>query len=461
MKYPETLQPVLNQILAHGGRPILVGGSVRDFLMHGEVESKDIDVEVFNISLEDLEKSLATFKVNAVGRTFGVLKVTVDQDTFDISLPRTESKSGNGHRGFIVEANKDLTFEEAASRRDFTINAIGFDPVTQTILDPYNGIQDIKDGCLRHVSTAFGEDPLRILRGCQFAARFQLVIIPATSEVCKALVPEMKDLSVERIWEEWKKLLLRSRKPSWGICALHHTGAIDLFPEIAALRGVLQDPEWHPEGDVFVHNNMVLDAAVQVLEDDQVEDEHERLVVLLGALCHDLGKPLTTEFKDGRWRAHDHETQGEQPTRDFLARIGAPPAVVEDVIPLVKNHLAPFHFFRDKAGFPAIRRLALRVPLVRLCRVARADFLGRTTADALACEDSRKIEAITWLMDRAKEVKVEAKGPTPILMGRHLIEKGHKPGAAMGVILKEAFEAQLEGEVSDLESALAWLSQRK
>lgn len=448
------LEQLLSTVVVAGGHPIIVGGSVRDHLLG--ITPKDFDIEVFKLSLDKLESALSkNFKVDAVGRSFGVLKVTIGEHTFDVALPRRENKNGIGHRGFVVESDPNMSFADAASRRDFTMNAIGFDSLDHVFLDPWGGRKDIEARTIRHVSDHFDEDPLRVLRGCQFAARFGFIIDGATITKCQKLRPELATLPVERLWEEWKKLLLKSPRPSTGLEYMLVTEAITLFPELDALRDVPQDPEWHPEGDVWTHNNMVIDQAVRVCNDDDLDNE-ERLIVMLGALCHDLGKPATTKFERERWRSIDHEEQGIEPSRSFLTRIGAPPSIIEAVIPLVAHHLKPFNLFRDKASNSAIRRLALKAPLDRLCKVARADFLGRATPDAQAVMDSREIEDIVWVLTKASELKIEHEGPKPLLMGRHLVQAGIKPGKEMGQMLAKAFEAQLDGVFGDETGAVEW-----
>lgn len=488
-----------------GGYPIVVGGSVRDHLLG--LDPKDIDLEVFQIPLDKLEAGLKEFRVDAVGKSFGVLKVQVGKHTFDVALPRRETKAGVGHRGFDVRPDHEMTFAEAASRRDFTVNAIGWD-FKFGYLDPFDGMKDLESKLLRHVKAeSFVEDPLRVLRGCQFASRLGFKIVDETAALCKKLLPELKTLPVERFWNEFQKLLLRSPKPSIGLNALIETGAIEHFPELNALRGVPEWPEWHPEdywiepghrlddnqkielfkkaavilgervpvgqnydpklttvyvgsylvgtGGVWTHNCCVVDGAAKVLREDEVEDDEEKLVVLLGALCHDLGKPITTKYVDGRWRAHKHSEAGEVPTRTFLARIGCPPSIVEKIIPIVLAHLQPAHFFRDQVGPSTIRRLALKVPLKTLLRVARADHLGSGLGKEHS--DSRMIDFALWLMARAEEVKVADSAPKPILMGRHLLELGLKPGPALGKLCKEAFEAQIDGGFEDEVGAIAWV----
>lgn len=458
--FSAALASVLNALLGAGGRPYIVGGAVRDAVL-GRVP-KDFDIEVFGLDTSRVEAALAAFKVNAVGRSFGVYKVTVGDETFDIALPRRDSKTAPGHRGFVVTPDPWMSFADAAARRDFTMNAIGWNVDGQCFEDPHGGCADLQDGVLRHVSEAFGEDPLRVLRGCQFTARFGLRWHPQTLSLCQRLVPELHTLPVERLWAEWQKLLLQSPRPSLGLDALLDTGAIALWPELHALLHVPQDPQWHPEGQgdargsLWVHNGMVVDQAVRVLADDGVVDDEERLITLLGALCHDFGKPATTQEERGRWRALGHEEAGAQPTRAFLERLGCPVHVRDAVVPLVQHHLKPFQLAKAEAGDAAIRRLATKVPLVRLTQVARADFLGRTTEEALAVEDSQQVAPINWLLSRAEALNVRAVAPRPLLQGRHLLALGWPGGPALGGWLKRAFEAQLEGVFSDEAGALQW-----
>ncbi len=309
---------------------------------------------------------------------------------------------------------------------------------------------------LRHVSPAFDEDPLRVLRAAQFAARFSFHVAKETIERCRALEGELATLPKERVWLELEKLLVRGVWPSAGLAVLRETHALRaLFPEVQALIGCAQEPEWHPEGDVWVHTLLVVDEAARLARQDALDDD-ETLRLVLSALCHDLGKPATTELDDGRIRSKDHEAQGEPPTRALLARAGAPHDVTDDVVALVREHLKPFHLFKERASDAAVRRLALRVPLPMLVRLARADHLGRTTSDALARED----RAGDWLLQKAAELAVADAAPKPVLLGRHLLARGLPPGPKLGVILKEAFEAQLDGRFADEAGALAWLDAR-
>lgn len=440
-----------------GGRAVVVGGAVRDHLL-GQAP-KDVDVEVYQLSLQELEGALASLgDVHAVGRSFGVLKVAVGEgearEVLDVALPRRESKVGHGHRGFVIESDPDMPFAQAAARRDFTLNAMGIRLDDGALLDPHGGAKDLERGVLRHVSEAFDEDPLRVLRACQFAARFSLEIAPETLSRCHALEGELQTLAKERLWEEMKKLLLRARYPSIGLWALVSTRALSLFPELAALRGCPQEPEWHPEGDVWVHSLMVTDEAAGIAREQALDDD-EALLCVLGALCHDLGKPPTTELIEGRIRSMNHEAAGEPPTRAFLDRLGAPNGITDEIVSLVREHLKPFQLWRDRENVSdgALRRLSLRVAIPRLARVARADFLGRTTKEALERDD----QATPWLLDEAARLQVDAAAPRPYVLGRHLLERGIPAGRHMGPMLQRIFDAQLEGTFRDVDEGLAWL----
>jgi len=453
----DELKRLIAAIVGAGGKPVAVGGCVRDGLLG--IPAKDVDIEVYGLGAEALEHALSTIgKVYGVGKSFAVLKVTVDSTTFDVSLPRTESKTGHGHRAFEVEANPNLTFEQAALRRDFTINAMGIDLVTGALLDPHGGQKDLAVHTLRHVSPQFAEDPLRVYRAAQFAARFGLALAPETVELCRSLRDELATLPRERIYDEMQKLLLGA-KPSLGLTALLETEALSHFPELAGLIGCAQDPQWHPEGDVWTHTLMVTDEAVGIVRRDglldHTGDRHEALVTMFGSLCHDLGKPTTTHIEDGRIRSKNHEAEGEKPTRDFMRAIGAPQALIDDVVPLVVDHLKPAQLYkvRDTVSDAAIRRLSARVNIERLCRVAEADFLGRTTEDALKGFDP----SVAWLKAQAERLKVVSSSPEPLLLGRHLIEHGLKPSPQFKAILDKAYEAQLDGLFNDLDGAMAWL----
>ena len=440
-------------VRAEGGRALLVGGCVRDSLLG--VPTYEWDVEVFGIDPLRLREMLERFgRVDAVGEAFTVYKIGND---LDVSLPRRERKSGRGHRGFVIEGDPALTIEEAAKRRDFTVNAILQDPLTGEIIDPYNGRVDLENRVLRAVSLeTFSEDSLRVLRAAQFAARFEFDIEPETVELCRSI--DLSDLARERIWAEMEKLLLRARRPSIGFRWLHRFGTFDqLFPELKALVGVPQEPEWHPEGTVDVHTWLTVDRARELIDD---LPRAKQLTVMLGALCHDFGKPATTEFTEGRIRSRGHEEGGIKPTEDFLDRLNVHTFDGYDVraqtIALVRDHLKPGAFYKkqDEVSDGAFRRLARRCELELLYRVAKADSLGRN-ADWIPREEWFTAEAQDWFINRARELNVQERPPAPLLMGRHLLEMGLKPGPRIGEITRALYEMQLDGRVRTLEEAKA------
>ena len=436
-----------------GGRALLVGGCVRDQLMGAQ--PKDWDLEVYKLDPARLREILDQFgPVNVVGEAFTVYKLGRD---LDVSIPRRERKSGRGHRAFVIEGDPSMSVTEATRRRDFTINAILQDPLTEEIIDPFNGRDDIKQRVLRAVSVeTFGEDSLRVLRAAQFAARFEFDIDPETVELCRTI--DLSDLPAERIWGELEKLLLRAARPSIGIEWLKRLGAIEkLFPEIQSMIGVPQDPEWHPEGDVFLHTQLVIDRARELIEDLSYP---RKVTVMLAALAHDFGKPATTQFIEGRWRSRGHEEAGVPPSESFLNRVNVHTVdgyqVRAQVIALVREHLKPGEFYkkRDEVGDGAFRRLARRCEPDLLYRVAKADSLGRN-ADWVPREQWYGSEAQEWFMQRSRELEVEQRPPDPLLLGRHLLELGVEPGPRMGEITRAVYEMQLDGRVRNLDEAIA------
>jgi tRNA nucleotidyltransferase (CCA-adding enzyme) len=441
-----------------GGRALLVGGWVRDRL-RGE-ESLDYDLEVYGLQPAHLRRLLeAQGRVNAVGEAFTVYKVKLREPeqsydlVIDVSLPRRESKIGRGHRAFEVIGDPGMSIEEAARRRDFTINAIMYDPLTDEYLDPYHGREDLVRGLIRVVDRrTFVEDSLRVLRAMQFASRFGFEIDQATVELCRAV--ELSDLPAERIWAEVEKWLLGSQKPSLGWWAARRLGITEkLWPEIHALIDCPQDPEFHPEGDVFIHTGMVIDQARALVDDLPYP---KQIAVMLGALCHDFGKPATTRFEDGKVRSRGHEEAGLAPTESFLCRLKlhtlAGYDVRKQVLALVAYHLTPSHYYKSQARGELVsdgtfRRLARRVEPELLYRVARADCLGRT--------GDFKPEAEEWFITRVRSLAIEQRPPAPILMGRHLLALGLEPGPRLGQLLRAVYELQLDGKVVTLEDAIS------
>jgi tRNA nucleotidyltransferase (CCA-adding enzyme) len=428
-----------------GGRALIVGGWVRDRLMGHP--SKDVDIEVYGIDAERLKTLLARFgSVNTVGESFTVYKVA----DIDVSLPRTESKTGRGHKGFAVRGDPSLTPAQAARRRDFTINAIAWDPLTGEYIDPFDGRADLDRHLLRAVDPGtFADDSLRVLRGIQFAARFEFALDESTKALCRSL--PLDDLPAERVWGEIEKLLLRARRPSIGFALGLELGVIHrLFPELLALVGCPQEPEWHPEGDVWVHTLLVIDEARSRIDDLEYA---QQVTVMLGAVCHDLGKPPTTAIVDGRIRSLEHEEQGVAPATALLDRLNIHSMhgydVRRQVLGIVANHLKPGMFAKadPPVGDGAYRRLAQKVDLELLARVAKSDCEGR--GGGFDCS------AMDQFLERARRLGVEHAPPEPLVKGRHLLALGVKPGPAVGEVLKQVYERQLDGSATDFESAMA------
>lgn len=451
VRLPEDLASVI-ATLPELGQAFLVGGCVRDSLLG--VPVKDFDVEVFGVGYPQLAAALGRVgQVDLVGRCFGVIKFTGRGGrSFDFSLPRRDSKYAAGHKGFRIEVDPGITLREAAARRDFTINALMYNPRRDEVLDFFNGLQDLRDRVLRHTGPAFVEDPLRVLRGMQFAGRFDLEPAPETVALCQHIRSGYAELAAERVREEWFKWARQSLRPSAGLRFLNATKWIEHFPEIAALRGVPQDPEWHPEGDVFTHTCYCLDALVQ-LDGWRAADAEARTVYSLAVLGHDFGKPQTTAkiLKDGRWRlvSPGHEEAGGPTVEAFLARFRAPEAIRRRVVLLVTHHLAHLQTVTDRS----VRRLARRLEpetIHGLGIVITADAFGRPPQLREAPPGLRALQ------DKAAQLKLQESGPRPILKGRHLIAIGVKPGKEMGALLAAAFEAQIEGQFADLDGARQW-----
>ena len=443
---PDAALTIARAVRDAGGRALIVGGWVRDRLL-GHDESKDIDLEVFEVDAARLRALLETLgRVEAVGESFQVYKC----GDIDVSLPRRESKSGRGHRGFVVSGDPSMGFEEAARRRDFTINAISFDPLTGEYIDPFDGRADLQRRLLRVVDPRnFADDSLRVLRAVQFAARFALTLDEDTRAICRAI--PLDDLPAERVWGEFAKLLFAPR-PSIGFALALELGIVErLWPELHALVGCPQEPEWHPEGDVWVHTLQVIDQARTRVDD---LPRPKQLAIMLGAVCHDLGKPATTAFSDGRIRSIDHEAQGVAPATAFLDRLNVHSFdgydVRAQVLGMTEQHLKPGMWFKspNPVGDGAFRRLAQKVDLELLARLAKSDCLGREPGVFSA-------EAMDWFLERALALGVQHAPPAPILLGRHLLDLGVKPGPRMGEMLKAVYEQQLDGSVAALDDAIA------
>lgn len=419
------IRDIARAVAAAGGRALLVGGAVRDQLM-GRA-GRDVDVEVLGLTLEVFESVLSRFgRTYRMGRSYTVLRLR------DLEVD------------FTVDDRFGCDFAAASLRRDLTINSMAIDPLSGDILDPHGGRSDIAAGRLRATHPAsFGDDPLRALRVARFAACLGMQPDASLCEACARL--DLDGVAGERMLVEVQRLLVEAERPAEGFAVLERCHQLRAFPELAALVGVAQDPEWHPEGDVWTHTKMVLDAAARLRRRDG-----DDLALMFGALCHDLGKPATTERDGHRIRSLGHDRAGIAPTTALLTRLRAPNELIARVCALVEHHLAPALFVKGEAGPRGYRRLARKLDRVGasldlLVRVARADHLGRTTEDAMAGSFS----AGDAFLERAAQLEVAEHGPPDVVTGRDVIGRGVAPGPRVGVVLRRCRAIQDERGETD------------
>ena len=406
---PGRLLKIAGDIRAAGGRAFLVGGWVRDAMLGKSC--RDYDIEVYNMAQDALVPLLSKYgRTNLVGKAFGVIHLAMKGLSLDFSFPRTENKVGYGHRGFVVHTDEKLSFQAAALRRDFTINAMGMELPELTLCDPYGGVEDLKAHRLKHVSEAFAEDSLRILRGVQFASRFELTLAPETVELCKSL--SLEDLSKERIYEEFKKWLLKPGKPSLGLRAFLEMDLLRFFPEVKPLDG-----SYEKLGEFL--DNMSRNAAT--------EPEESRMAMAFAALL------------SGNSCAEDWEK--------FLTGMTNEVKLLRNVPKLLKytSTASPEGAFLDDSE---IRRLSVALEGLReyCILVASNPMFGEQVRTAF----------VERLKARALELGVFENAPEPYLTGRYLMSLGLKPGKQFGDLIRESFELQLDGKLQDAEQAEAW-----
>ncbi len=453
MIIPKIIKSISKKLQEKESKAIVVGGSVRDHFL--SLPIKDYDVEVYGLAeIEELEEILSAYgSVNLVGKSFGVLKFSHEGEEYDFSFPRTEEKTGQGHKAFDVECDGFMSFEKASLRRDFTINAMGYDVEKEQFIDPHGGMSDIKNKILRHIDDqTFVEDALRVYRGVQFVARFDFSLAPQSFELCAKMVEQgvLEELAKERVYEEFKKLLLKSPQPSKGFVLMRELGIIKkYYPELDVIIDVPQSPIWHPEGDVWTHTMMTVDKMVTL----KIGKEKHDLKMMFSILCHDLGKATHTQIQAYKISAIGHEKAGIEPTKSFLYRLTNEHDFIDSILPLVLYHLAPSIYYRGGAKNSTIRKLSTKVNIEELVMVARADFLGRST------EASRSgiYEGGDWLLAKAKELNVYNKPPKPLIQGRDLIALGYTPSKEFKRILDEVYLAQIEGKISTREEGIFYL----
>lgn len=452
-------------------RALIVGGFVRDSLMG--LSPKDLDLEVYGVSLERLNSILEEHfpnKVDSVGKAFGILKVHIGEGLeLDVSIPRRDSKQGSGHKGFQISGDPSMSIKDAAARRDFTWNALAACPLDGEIFDPYQGLSDLRSGILRVTDPLlFKDDPLRVYRAAQFIARMQLSVEDQSFLLMREVVDqqEFTELAQERVTEELKKLLLKSPKPSIGLEMLRALGITQaLFPEMHALISVPQDPEWHPEGDVWIHTKMVVDQAARLLRSrPNMYTEDERLVVMFSAICHDFGKPSKTEFIEGRYRSRGHESAGVEPAKQFLARLSLSDSIKQGVLACTAHHMRPCELMRsfekgklnEKQVILQVRQLIKRISPLNL-----ETFLTLTEADTRG----RGIPGVAvdpylpgeFIRDLSIKKQIEKQSKSPYLQGRDLIQMGLVAGKQFGIILAEVEQQRDRGKINSREEAIIFV----
>jgi len=453
----EPLKPILDEIKNNGGVSYLVGGSVRDAVLGLPI--KDLDIEVHKISLEKLQEALEKFGgVSLVGKQFGVLKLhRVDADW---SLPRRDSE---GRKPEVI-LDADLDIKEACRRRDLSMNAMAVDlhDPDLKILDFYGGLEDVKEKRLRFVDEKlFEQDPLRFYRVMQFVGRFEMEPDEQLNRVCKKMdlvtVLEGGELARERIYEEIKKMLLKSKRPSLGFRWVEKIGRLnELFPELGALVRIDQRSDYHPEGNVFEHTMQTID--VLATKSDVGE---EKFMIMLALLCHDMGKAKAT---DAKLSTKGHDSQGVPIAKTFLKRFTWEDKLIRSVCKLVRYHMAPLTFVQQKSGIKAYKRLAVKlapeVTPYHLYLVAWTDVRGRKAQDSRPNDKGNFSEddlanillktVVEEFWKKAREAKVETGPEEPVLKGRDLIGLV-EPGPKMGEILRKAYQIQIDEGIADLE----------
>ena len=420
---------IAGEVARQGGRVYYVGGLVRDRLLGRE--SKDIDIEVHGVTPQALCAILDGLgELTQMGASFGVYGLR--HYDLDIAMPRLESATGRGHKDFEIFTDPFLGVYKAAQRRDFTVNAMMEDVLTGEIVDPFGGQADLRAGILRHVSAqSFPEDPLRVLRASQFAARFGFTVAGETIDLCRGM--DLTALAGERVFGELQKALLKAPRPSVFFEVLREMDQLHtFFPEVEALIGVTQEPRFHPEGDVFAHTMLVLDAAAALRE-----QAREPLPFMLSALCHDFGKVSTTCVVGGRIRSFGHDEAGVPLAERFLARLAGGVKLRRYVCSMVRLHMRPHALCRQQAGEKALCRLfdASECP-EDLLLLSRADCMSR----ALCADDEAAERALRAGLARYRELMAR-----PHVTGADLVAAGFAPGPDFGEALSLAHKLRLSG----------------
>lgn len=423
MRELEIARQLAKAVFEDGGRAYFVGGYVRDARMG--VQTKDIDIEVYGIAPARLRELLSRFgQVFEKGASFGVL--SLEHTNLDIAMPRRESRTGERHTDFDVSVDPALSTQEASRRRDFTVNAMMMDVLSGEIIDHWGGLRDLENGVLRHVAAdTFPEDALRVFRAAQFAARFEMRVAPETVELCRGM--DVRALTRERVFEETAKALLKAKQPSVFFAVLEEMNHLEeFFSEVAATRGVPQNPKYHPEGDVYCHTMLVLDQAA-TLRSRAVEP----LFFMFAALCHDLGKIDSTRIEpDGRITSHMHPASGRPLAERQLRRLSDNSRLLRYVDDMVGNHMRPNAMAMCQSKKKKTRLLFdASVCPEDLILLSRADASGK-----LSGPYDERLEQ--FLLERLRDWREAA--AQPMVTGQDLIAAGLTPDERFKPMLDRA-----------------------
>ena len=420
---------IAQKVNALGGRAYYVGGCVRDKMM--KIECLDKDIEIHGIEMEQLRTLLRSCTDNLIENLhFGVF--TLPDYEIDVALPRSETLCGRTHKDFEVSIHPNLDTRQATVRRDFTINAMMEDVLTGELIDHYGGSSDLSEGIIRHIEDGrFMEDPLRVLRAAQFSARFQFRIDERTVALCKKM--SLEALPRERVFDELKKALLKSDKPSLFFEALRTTDNLDeFFGELKDLIGVQQNEKHHAEGDVWVHTMMVLDECAK-----RRSNVKNPLGFMLSAICHDMGKAKCTEIVNGEIHSYNHEIEGLPIAEAFISRLTSDKKIKEYVLNMVEFHMKPNTLAAMESAIKKTNKMFDQaVEPLDLIHLAVADSLGKVAP-------REYYETEPFLMERLALFEEQMK--KPYVTGADLIAEGFEPGEKFTKMLEYAHKLRLAG----------------
>jgi poly(A) polymerase len=408
------------------------GGSVRDFLMKRKCE--DVDVAT-NARPEQVEKLFE--KTIPVGKQFGVILVVAEGRSIEVATFRREGGYQDGRHPSKVEFTDA---KEDATRRDFTVNGLFYDPFAEKVLDFVGGQEDIKRKVIKAIGDPrkrFEEDKLRLMRAVRFASTLGFEVEAETWKAVKEFAPLIKQVSPERIRDEIVKIFSRPGA-AHGFDLLSESGLMqEILPEIEAMKGVEQPKDYHPEGDVFVHTRLLMEKL-----------EPGDPVLAMAALLHDVGKPPTFKVREGKPTFYEHAYVGAEMTRTIMKRLRFSNELIDAVAECVANHMKFADVQKMRAGKLKIF-------------VGRPTFEKEMELHKIDCQSCHgMMDNYYFLKEKLKEYAQEELKPKPLLNGHDVLALGVKPGPEVKVLLEEAYILQLEGQISDSEKAQTWLKKK-